>query len=274
MTRRSRMIKLIAIDIDGTLINSEGKILQENIEALQYAKDKGAKIVICTGRPYITAKQIVDQLAFSDEDYMINFNGGQIRKARSGELVHNHLLDYSDFDKWLTEMNRLQLPLNLIDNDWVYEPVSYPGDTYSYYVAKITTAPTKVIDYAQIPSDATFNKFVVSYEEEYLSQKLLELDTYFSENYQIIRGYPVQIEIVPKGVNKGTAMIELGKLLNIEANEMMGIGDERNDLFMLEVAGIGVAMGNADPEVKAVSDFITLSNNEAGVAHAIYHHMK
>lgn len=110
------MIKLIAIDLDGTLLNSEGNISDKNKQALHDAHHKGVKIVLCTGRPYLLMKDFVEEIGLnSEEDYIITFNGGQVQKASNGEVIKKHTLSQSDMQKWYNVTKDLAIPFNIID---------------------------------------------------------------------------------------------------------------------------------------------------------------
>lgn len=272
--RIEKMIRLIAIDIDGTLVNDYGHIPEENLKAIQWAQSQGVQIVICTGRPYQSARTIIEQLPIQSNDVMINFNGGQIRNAQSGQLLYDYPLSYDDVQRWIVEGERLALPVNLIDNEWVYEPLKYPDGYPSWYTTKVTTAPVTTLDYEKILPDHQFNKVVIATDEAHLARQLKQLDPQLARDYQIIQGYPFQIEIIPKGINKGSALQVLSKDLNIPQTAMMGIGDQLNDVPMFESCGVRIAMENAVPAVKAMSTWVTTNNNASGVAHAIYRYIK
>ena len=135
------MVKLIAIDLDGTLLNSQGRISKGNLAAIRLAENQGVKIVLCTGRPYLSMKNFVSEIGFvHPEDYIITFNGGQIQKAATGEVIISDTLSLEDMLRWDQEMKRLELPMNIIDQDYIYEPLVYPEGYPSLYTKKGTAA--------------------------------------------------------------------------------------------------------------------------------------
>ena len=267
------MIKLIAIDLDGTLLNDAKEVDPESIRAIHSAQKQGVKVVLCTGRPYLAMKNLVAKIGFSDEDYIAVFNGGQIRKAQSGELVYRNDLSREDMLAWVQECQRLNLPLNVIDDEWVYEPLSYPKDYPSQYVKKLTTAPSKQVDFESFGPDQVFNKFVINVDADHLDRQLKIIRQEMVGEYSLSRSYPFQLEIMARGVHKGLALIQLGQLLSIDLADMVGIGDQGNDLPLLETAGHPVAMGNAIPKVKDLAEYVTTTNNKAGVAQAIDYYL-
>ena len=113
------------------------------------------------------------------------------------------------------------------------------------------------------------NKAVIGYEQQLLDQKITEIPRHFKEQYEVIKSRAVLLEFMPKGVTKAYGLALLAKDLGLTAAEIMTIGDEENDLRMIEYAGIGVAMANAVDQVKAVANVVTASNEEDGVAQVI-----
>lgn len=266
------MIKLVAIDIDGTLLDSQRQLSQKNIDAIQKADARGVKIVLCTGRPFLGMKDLIPTLGLNHKgNYAIVFNGAQIRTADTGEIIEQNTLNTADLNRWYDETERVQLPLNIIDNEYVYEPPVYPDGPEAFYVSKITTAPSKRVDYSQFAPNHDFLKFVITVEAQYLVEQFAKIDQSLKEGYFITRSHPFQIEVMKQGVHKGQALKNLGQALNIKPEEMMVLGDQANDIGMFHVAGIAVAMGNAIDDVKETADWVTATNDESGVALAIEH---
>lgn len=269
------MIKLIAIDLDGTLLSSDGTISKNNIEALHFAHQAGAKIVLCTGRPYLSMKEFVSQIQLnSDEDYIITFNGGQVQRASDGEIIKKHVLSQSDMLKWYQVANELNLPLNLIDGEFVYEPLTYPEGHPSIYLDERKNLVTKKLDFSSFDEEHEFNKLVICCTPSYLDQQITLIPKEILNQYSVFKSRQNLLEIVADGVTKGRILNELADFLSIDAAEIMAIGDQENDLSMIEFAGIGVAMGNSVESVINAAEFVTRDNNHDGVAHAICHYFK
>lgn len=266
------MIKLIAIDLDGTLLRSDKTLSAVNRQALHYANDRGVKIVVCTGRPFLAAQHIIEEIGLNTiEDYVVTFNGGQIQNAQNGEIIHASTIPAWQMWQWYDELTRIDLPLNIIDRDWVYEPLTYPDDVESIYVSDITTAPHRQVDFRCFDRDHGFLKMVVATPEPILKARISHLSPTLAQDFSTYFSQAHLFEVVKKGVSKGQALIHLSRLTGIATDEMMSLGDQENDLTMIKTAGIGVAMGNAIDAVKATADYITDTNNEDGVAKAIYH---
>ncbi|MBG9982278.1 HAD family phosphatase [Aerococcaceae bacterium DSM 111020] len=269
------MIKMIAIDLDGTLLNDDKKIIPENLEALHYAHSKGVKIVICTGRPYLAMKYLVDEIGLNtEEDYVIVFNGAQVRRASDGKVLLSNTLSPQDFELWYAETARLDLPINPIDDEWVYEPLAYPEGYPSFYTTKLSNAPATVKDYATFSEDHRFNKFVITVDEEHLTRQRPKINQQLMEDYSVSLSHPFQLEVMSKGTDKGSAIVGFAKKLGLDLSEIVAIGDQENDRQMLSLPLNSVAMGNASDSLKELADYVTGTNNDSGVAQAIYHYLE
>lgn len=269
------MIKLIAIDLDDTLLTDDKVITQRNKEALHFAHAKGIKVVLCTGRPYLAMKDLVTEIGLtSADDYIITYNGAQVRHAASGEVVVENILTKADVLAWYEALMAINLPLDAIDARYILEPENYPEGYPSFYSKRVSNLDTQTIDFANLAEDHKINKMVICIDPEHLDRQLALIDRDFMSNYSTFKSRAFLFEIVAKGVNKGNSLKRLGETLNISPEEMLTIGDQENDLAMIQLAGIGVAMDNAVESVKAAADFITSDNNSSGVAEAIYHYVK
>lgn len=265
------MIKLIAIDMDGTLLTDQKLIATEDLEALTYAQNKGVKIVLCTGRPYATVADYLPLFQLEEEDdYLIVYNGALIKRLKDLSVVYKESLSVHDLKIWQKELDRLHLPLNVLDANYVYEPLSYEPGYESIYVGKVTQAPHRRVDFKHFEPDQSFLKFVVSINQDHLQMQLPKINPDFLRDYSVSFSHPFQFEIMKKGVSKGRSLERLGQMLNLSTTNMMAIGDQMNDSDMIELTGIGVAMGNAPESLQKKADFVTSTNNQAGVARAIY----
>ena len=269
------MIKLIAIDLDDTLLTDDKVITDRNKEALRYAHEKGIKIVLCTGRPYLAMKELVTEIGLtSADDYIITFNGAQVRRAASGEVVVENILTKADVLAWYEALLAVDLPLDAIDARYILEPEHYPEGYPSFYSDRVSHLETQTVDFSNLPEDHKINKMIVCCEPGHLDRQLALLEPDFLSHYSTFKSRAFLFEIVAKGVNKGNTLKRLGEELGIAPSEMLAIGDQENDLAMIQLAGVGVAMKNAVDSIKNVADYITADNNSSGVAQAIYHYIK
>lgn len=268
-------IKLIAIDLDGTLLNSEGKIPRENKKAIQAAKEKGVQVVLCTGRPLRAMTHLLEEAnLMAEEDIVITYNGGLIQKSKTGEIISERTHNREESIDIYQLGEKLQLPVNFIDLDYIYEP-PYPEGAESIYMTAHQNVPKERalkltdLNMDDLPPDFKINKVVMSRPAEEIDAAIPKIPSEYYEKYNIYKSQAFILEVLPLKVDKGFSMRLLGEDLGLEKNQIMGIGDQENDLSLVENAGLGIAMENAIDSVKEAADYITYSNDHHGVAHAI-----
>lgn len=268
-------IKLVAIDLDGTLLDSKQLLSKENKAAIKEAKAAGVQIVLCTGRPLRSMKHLLEEADLLDEeDIVITYNGGLIQKAKTGAIINEITLNREECLDIYQLGQQLNLPVNFIDLDYVYEP-EYPKGAESIYMNASREVPKENalkfidIDIDNLPNPFKINKFVMSRPTEELDAMIPEIPASYHEKYNIYKSQPFILEVLPDHVDKGYSMRIIGDMLGLEKEQIMGIGDQENDLSLVTNAGIGVAMENAIDQVKQAADYITKSNDNNGVAHAI-----
>lgn len=265
------MIKVIALDLDGTLLTDDKKVTPENKKAIQLAKEQGVKIVLCTGRPLMSIYHLLEELELlGDDDFSINYNGGIIQKTKSQEILFKQGHSRDDMQYCYEEAYKVGLPLVMIDLERAYE-TTYPEGRPSIYPG--LPHPIEFITKNPLEFEAShvFYKAVLCIEESLLDEGIRQLPEAFFEKFNCMKSRTFLLEVVPKEVSKGTGLTHLAEILGITVEEIAACGDEENDLSMLTTVGFPVAMGNGSPEVKEVAKFITKTNEESGVAHAIYH---
>ncbi|MGX7199958.1 Cof-type HAD-IIB family hydrolase [Enterococcus nangangensis] len=263
------MIKLLALDLDGTLLTDDKKISAKNIATLKKAQQAGIKVVITTGRPLRAIAPFVAALDLtSPEEYAITFNGGLVQQIATGKILGKNALDFEAIPAVYDAFKDLDLPLSVLSEEMVYEfptSSSHPS-IYAQLNPLLTYQDVALQD---LTPTRIYNKFVSAADEKYLDAKIPLLPPALQEQFEIMKSRKVLLEILPKGVSKAQGLAILGTQLGISAAEMMSFGDEENDLSMIEWCGVGVAMANANPVVKAKANFISKSNQEDGVSYAI-----
>ncbi|GCF94581.1 haloacid dehalogenase [Enterococcus florum] len=263
------MIKLVAIDLDGTLLTDAKTISEGNKAALAAAKAQGVKIVICTGRPLIAIEQYLEELNLLDAgDYSITFNGGLVQKNESAEVLGKTALTLTQVKDIYALLSALPLPMDILSDSKCLQLVTDPEHISIYpTMNKHLTYFDATID--QLEEEMLYNKVVSAIDVEYLDQQMAKISEEYKQRYEVFKTRANLLEFMPKGVTKAFGLEILGKELGIAASEMLTLGDEANDLPMIKYAGVGVAMANATDEVKAAADYVTTTNQEDGVAKAI-----
>lgn len=261
-------IKLVAVDIDGTLLNGKKEITPEVFSAIQDAKDAGVKIVIATGRPIPGVRNLLEELHLNEPgNYVITFNGGLVQDTVTGEEYIKESLSYDDYLDIEYLSHKLGVHMHAITKDGIYTANRNIGK-YTVYEAGLVNMPV----YYRTPEemiDKEIVKIMYIDEPEILDQAITKLPKELYDKYTLVKSAPFYLEIVKKTVNKGAAVVHLAEKLGLTKEETMAIGDEENDRAMLEVVGNPVVMENATDELKKIAKYITKSNDKSGVAYAI-----
>ncbi|MED4017417.1 Cof-type HAD-IIB family hydrolase [Sutcliffiella cohnii] len=272
------MYRLLAINIDQTLLKSNGRLVKETKDAIQYVKDKGIYVTLVTGRNFYSAQKIARVLKL--DSFLVTHGGAFIASKMEQPLVVKRITEEKTFNivqvlenfdcrvRVLHERfsigNRLRGGNNLMSravfgaNDPIIYPVQFVeslGDT----LRDNPIAPPKIEVY---PKD----KDEVNTIYETIKKAFPSLEVHQHKNGKI--------DILPEGGTKLDGLLALGEILKISWKEMVYIGDDEDDIPLIEVAGLGVAMGNASPKVKQAANWITRSNDQLGVAYMIKEHFR
>lgn len=260
---------LVAIDIDGTLV-AENKIIEKPVnDAIQRVVQAGIKVVLCTGRPLPGAQPYVEELALNKvDDYMITYHGALVQRSDTLETILHHELTYQDLLNWRELTHSLDRNIQAVRNDGVFTDMR-DLDYFKLMESYFNNIPLRIRKMDEMNQDLLFSKLFMGDDARKLDHFEEVIPDFFREKYTILRSGPNSLEILNKKASKGQSLSELADLLNIPQERIMAIGDSGNDIDMVEFAGLGVAMGNAVPEVKAVADVITESADNFGVAQAL-----
>jgi len=260
--------KLIAADMDGTLLNSESQITRRTIYTAKKAMDAGVLFVVATGRSMRGVEFVNEQ--FDKDMPFIIFNGASVMMGKSKKVLFNKFLDV-DLAMEVYELGqRYDLPIVLWTDKhlWVNR-VCGVTERYSRYS---NTDLNIITDIGDLAGENIYKLFWVDTVDN-ISQHQSVMQEHFKERINCHSSRPDYLEFVSPEAGKGGAMAELGRVYGIDRSEMIAVGDGYNDLSMLEYAGLGIAMGNAPDNIKAACQDVTLTNNEDGVAAAIEKHV-
>lgn len=281
------MLKLIAIDLDGTLFNEGHQISEENIKAIKQAEQQGIEVVIATGRSYFDAYDICKKVGLVN--YIISCNGASIH-SREGQQISAIKMEKTDVEhviKWLEEQN---FYYEVSTNNGIYSPhsgrkilqlelESLKSTTFEGNVVVLQKlielmhgqlGMVFVNQYQDVigQNDAFYKILACSFNE---TKRKNGVDQFVGmKQLSMASSFPSNFELVNKKASKGNALEMLATQLKISLDQVMAIGDSPNDISMLERVKYSVAMGNAREEIKAICNFVTHSNGKDGVAHAIY----
>ncbi|SHF41609.1 sugar-phosphatase [Caloramator proteoclasticus] len=261
------MYKLIALDMDGTLLNENKEISKSNLEAIQFARRKGIKVVLATGRPTKGIEKYLKELNLIDEnEYAVSYNGAVVQEVKSGKIIAKNVMSLDDLKQLYNLSKELNVNIHALTPNSCITPKI---NQYSELEATMNNIPLEIVDFDAIDKNTTIVKIMFVDPEEKLNKVIELLPKELYDKYTIVRSAPFFLEFLNKKVNKGFGVRLLAEKLGIKPSEVICIGDAENDIHMIEFAGLGVAMGNAFPEVKKKADYVTKTNEEDGVAHVI-----
>ena len=264
-------IRLIAMDMDGTLLNSRQELSAGNAAALRAAEEKGVKLAVCSGRPagdlgIFAANHGFEQMA------ILSLNGGYCLDRPFGTVYADYAIDQkTTLQCWEWFQERKTTFACFLQNDVVSFQGAPPARDIFLGVQWDDSRAPRILkgeEAVRRMMEGRVNKILCVEQDpkrlRTLGHKLeslpgLEITSSWIENY----------EVMPCGVSKGRAVQELAEQMGIGPDQVMTLGDFDNDLSMIEYAGFGTAMGNASPRVKAAAKYVTLTNDEDGVAAAI-----
>ena len=269
--RGEKMIKLIAVDMDGTLLNNEKHIAEAQREALKKAASAGIKVVLCTGRPLFGVLPLYKELDLSsNEGYAILNNGCEIRKTENWTLVRSFELTGKEIFYLHSLVKDYDIDFTLSD-DKHYFCVGKKPNKYTMQDGELVYVPITEITLEEAMS-GKYRMFKAMYvgDMDELTKFQENLPADINKFYSMCRSQKIILEAMPVGADKGQTLKFLVEQLGIERSEVMAIGDGNNDVEMLEYAGIGVAMANGTEAAKNSAKYITDTNENDGVAKAIY----
>lgn len=238
-------IQLVALDIDGTLIKEDMTIHPQHHKAIQQLTQKGITVVLSTGRSLPSCKYYAEELNL--KDLIITGNGSEVWRLPD-QVLH-----------------RVPLNPDRVETMWAlrekYETFHWAATTESMWKAEM---PERIHDH-------TWLKFGFDTKDDFAREAIVNALSVF-DDLEITNSSLTNIEVNAKGVNKAAALEIVSQKLDIPLSNMMAVGDSLNDVSMIQACGTGVAMGNAQEVTKKAADFITLSNEEAGITHALKHY--
>lgn len=262
------MYKLVAIDMDGTLLNPNKEITERTKKALSAAKNMGVQIVLASGRPRPGMQKYLDELQLtSSNDYLIHYNGSVVENVATGDVIHQAILTGKDAKR----VARLAAELGGFVHAFSLEHglITPQKNPYTDIEATINQLTITEMDFEQLSDDHPIIKTMIVASEEDLTNIIPQIPADFKRDYTVVQSAPFFLEFLNPESNKGVGVAAICQKLGLDASEVICLGDAENDHHMIEFAGLGVAMENAMPQTKAIADFITDSNEHHGVAKVI-----
>ncbi len=272
--------RLLALDLDGTLLLPGGGISERNAEAVRRARAAGVEVVICTGRRFRTTAWIIEALELGGP--VVVHNGVLTKSGETGETLAAHYLTADLFEHALEQLRSVAAPIVYVDryHDGLDMMVEHPSDAHAYQAAYLADYEDVHRVVPRLDDQGHHDVVMMSLMADHAALAALRarlektLDPAAHTNFIENKNYEGYIlEVTSSRASKWSALAEVAAGMGIGPDEIMAIGDDRNDASMIEGAGLGVAMANAVDAVKAVAETTTASNAEDGVAAAIERHL-
>lgn len=260
--------EMIVLDLDGTLTNSQKEITPATKAGIRKVQELGKHVVLASGRPTPGVISLARELDFAKYGgYILSFNGGRIMNCRDNQVIYNKLLPPECLAPIYDYIRGFQVNMITYTDTEIISAFT-PNDE-TYIEARINKMPVKQVEDFPSYVDFPVNKLLITGNPELLVQIEKELKLMFHSAINIYRSEPFFLEIMPPRIDKAHSLQKLLNSMGLTANEMICCGDGYNDLTMIEYAGLGVAMSNAQPAVLDKADYITKSNDEDGILHVI-----
>lgn len=266
--------KMIAMDMDGTLLTDDKRVTENTKTTLKKAADLGIKLVVCTGRIFTSAK--VYAKIIGTEAPIIASNGAYIREKDRNEVIYERILDKESVSKIVKMAKRYEFYPHIFNFNTIYtEKLAFSSKNYSKWNESLEEEDKIKIEIVKDINDIVGNvsnilKVIIMTDENHISE-LQELRNKIEKemDVSVVSSLYNNMEVMAKDVSKGNGVKQLADYYGFTPEEIICIGDNENDLSMIEYAGLGVAMGNASEQLKAAANYITDTNEEEGVAKVI-----
>lgn len=275
-------IKIIIMDVDGTLMNTKKELSPKTKEALLKAQAAGTVIILASGRPTSGLLDLAKELDMeNNHGLLVAFNGSKVLDCQTMSVLFNQTMTVEEGRAVLEHMKKFNVRPMIDKGDYMHV-----NNVYDNFI-QFNGAPFDVIQYESRGgkfklceqddlaafADYPLNKILTAGDPDYLQAHYQEMMEPFKGRLSCMFTAPFYFEFTANGIDKAKALDTVLKPMGYTEADMIAFGDGHNDASMVKYAGTGVAMANAVDDLKAVADYVTLSNDEDGIAHALYHYM-
>lgn len=256
------MKKIIAFDIDGTLLTSQEIVSKPTKDILKKLSDEGHHLVICSGRSNEAIKDLIKQIDMDSAfEYIVAFNGAMVENIKTGEVLFEQRLSIEDARNLFDLSNEFELELIVYYNKSI---LSKTSTVHNYTSVKKRGFKCDYISSANeiiIPP----HKLIYVGEKESLDRLEPKIKEQISHKFSIARSGLHFLDFNSIGIDKGNGILKVSDALKINIQDVVAFGDSSNDYEMIKKVGVGVAMGNSTPDILKIADVVTLSNDEDGI---------
>lgn len=270
-SKRIMKKKVLFLDMDGTTLNDEHQMPEENIEALQKAVQAGHEVVITTGRPTASAKLLLETYGLDRIGcrYVIAFNGGVMLDCRTGEVIFSKTMPLEQVKELAYQARKAGVYLQTYEGDAVL--AERDGEELAQYTKKTGMRARPVPDILEALHEEPCKALIINlHDQKPLLAFAEQMEEWARDKVDMFFSCAEYMEIVPKGISKGNALRAFCEKYGILAEQTIAVGDESNDISMIQAAGVGCAVANAMEHVKKEADYVSeRDNNHSAVAEIV-----
>lgn len=258
--------KMLVLDIDGTLLTSEHIISEKTKNELKKLAQRGVYIVLASGRPTPGMLPLIKELELDQStQYFISYNGAHLNHTQKEELLFADQLDAKTVANFLDIANQYNASLITYKADSLVVSIENEWSTLEARLNQLSTTVANDLSEFAAPTP----KMIIANDEKPTREALAYASAKYGDDFQLSISMPCFLEVTSKTVDKALTLQRLCNLLNIDIQDVVTCGDGGNDISMIQAAGTGVAMRNANETVKSHADYITASNDEDGIVEVI-----
>jgi Cof subfamily protein (haloacid dehalogenase superfamily) len=257
-------VELVALDLDGTLLESDGSLPSRNAVAIAAVQAQGVGVILATGKTLWAAVDLIAELKLTLPSV---FSQGLIVSEADGTILREMVLDYDLVNRVLSYLEQQRLPYIAYSRNGLLTPESDPYN--DPITGKYREPEPHVMGFmAGRAEELQINKLLIGDRYD-LPRRCLDLERRFGHEAKVMHAVPEYVDMIPPGTSKGAGVRWLLERLQIDPSRMLAMGDGDNDIEMLEMAGIGVAMNNGSARLKSVANYIVSNDDDTGVAAAL-----
>lgn len=261
--------KLLVLDVDGTLLNSEQEISKQTLATLLKVQQMGLRIVLASGRSTYGLRRLIDKLELkNNRGYILSYNGAQVIQLENEELLFEKRIDPAQLPYLERKAQKNGFGIFTYHKDKLITP--NPDNPHIQNEARLNGMEILAVNSLEEAVDFAPCKCVLVSDDQ---EKLVGLKDHWRKRLagvlDVYRSEPFFLEVVPESIDKGNTLAVLIDRLGVTSDQVIAVGDGRRDFSMLQLAGLGIAMGNAQDSIKACADYITETNDNDGVALAL-----
>ncbi len=265
MDKLTKNIKLLVLDLDGTLTNDKKEITPRTRATLMKLQQQGVKLVLASGRPTYGVVPLAEELDMANYGgYILSYNGGTIINCQTNEYLHQSSLEPQYIPEIYDFAKKGGMEILSYKDEFIVSEDA--NNEYVKYESMLTKMQIKAVDCFKTAMKEDVSKCIITGSPEELALMEKEMQDIYEGKMSIYRSEKFYLEINPMGIDKANSLRMLLSKLDMTEENMAACGDGFNDLTMIQLAGLGVAMENAQDTVKEAAQYITTSNEEDGVA--------